>query len=313
MSTNPFVPNTDTAALREAMDRLNAEAAVKWQDPTWRAEKAQEMSETIYWGFQHENLISLLAQVENLSYTGRSTVREVRGLKAYWVALGGYIESSTIHSEVMEIPRDIIGFHVQEFEDKLETNFAESAATLIELGTQRMDAQINSRVLSLFQAAAPYGADNYAEASGVDLTAVNTAIREVRDSATVGLPVIIGRATMTEQILDALLGNSFNGSGFIPETNERLLNLGVIGNYRGVRIITLTNWKDEEDVSFFPANELMVVSPGASKFAFYGGLRTKEFTEQDNWYWHYLVRRDFGGVVHRPERIRRIIDTSITA
>jgi hypothetical protein len=37
---------------------------------------------------------------------------------------------------------------------------------------------------------------------------------------------------------------------------------------------------------------------------------SKEYTELDNWYWHYLARRDFGGVVHRPSRIRRIIDTS---
>jgi hypothetical protein len=41
-------------------------------------------------------------------------------------------------------------------------------------------------------------------------------------------------------------------------------------------------------------------------------MMSKEWTEQDNWYWHYIARRDFGGVVHRPDRARRIVDTSIT-
>jgi hypothetical protein len=311
--SNLFVKNQEKAALREAMDRLNEEAAANWQNPTWRSEKAQEMSETIYLGFEHENLISLLADVETLSYTGRATVRETRGMKAYWLALGGYIESSTIHSEVMEIPRDIIGFHVQEFEDKLETNFAETAATLIELGTQRMDAMINQRVLSLFQEAVPNGDPGYSEAAGLDLNTINAAIRQVRDSANgrIKTPVIIGRPTMTEQVVDVLTGTNNGYNAFLPETNEQLLNVGVIGNYRGVRIISLTNFQDEEDQSFFPANEMIIVSPGASKFAFYGSLRTKDFVEQDNWYWHYLVRRDFGGIVHHPDRIHRLIDTSI--
>jgi hypothetical protein len=311
-----FESNLDTAALIEAKKRLNEEASQKWGDPTWRAEKAQEMSETIYRGFQHENILGLMANVENLSYTGRSTVREVRGLKAFWIALGGYIEASTIHSEVMEIPRDIIGFHVQEFEDKLETNFAETASTLIDLGSQRLDAQINQRALALFQAAVPNTSPYYSAASGVSLNVINTALREVRDAA-FGLGndniTIIGRASMTEQIMDELLGSSSNGAGFLPATNEQLVSRGVIGTYRGANIVTLRNYLDDDDASFFPANELFVIGQDASKFAFYGGLKTKEYVESDNWYWHYLVRRDFGGVVHRPNRVRRIIDTSITA
>ena len=96
-------------------------------------------------------------------------------------------------------------------------------------------------------------------------------------------------------------------------TNEALLRTGVIGTYRGARIITLTNWLDDTDTPFFPANELYVVGDDAAKFAFWGGLMFKEYVEDDNWYWHYLARRDFGGVVHRPNRIRRLIDSSQSA
>lgn len=303
----------ERAELRAQVALVNKDAADNWDDPAWRREMAQQLTETIYMGFQHENLLSLIANTENAPFDGRVFVKEVRGLRAFWVARGGYIEASNLKAQVMELPRDTIGFHVFEFEDKLRTNFAETQTTLVDLGIQRLDAEVNLRVLRLFQAAVPNGSDYYISASGVSLDSLNTALREVRDESRSFELSIIGRSTMTDQIQDELLGTSNNGSGFIPETNEQLVQRGVLGTYRGARIITLKNYKDDQDISFFPANEMYVVSNDASKFAFWGGLLSKEFVEQDNWYWHYLARRDFGGVVHRPERLRRIVDTSQSA
>ena len=80
----------------------------------------------------------------------------------------------------------------------------------------------------------------------------------------------------------------------------------------GNKIITLLDHKDDQDVSFFPANELYVIGKDASKFAWWGGPMTKEYDEDDYWYWHYIFRRDFGGIVHRPERAWRILDSAIT-
>lgn len=299
-------------ALREAAKKLNEEAAEQFGiNPAWRRERAQEMTETIYEGFQHENLLSLLAEVENLPFTGRSFVKEVRGLKAFWLARGGYIEASTLHAEIMEIPRDIIGFHVQEFVEKLETNFAETAATLVDLAIQRMDAEVNRKVLALFQEAVPDTSPYYVEGPGLSLTSLNTALAEVRDVSKTRNVSIIGRPSMTEQIMDELVGPNFNGSGFIPASNEDMVRRGVLGTYRGANIISLTNYLDENDVPFIPANELYVMSNDASKFAFWGGMRSKEYEEEDNWYWHFLAKREFGGIVHRPERLRRIVDTTL--
>jgi hypothetical protein len=300
-------------ALREKIALVNRDAAENWDNPTWRREMAQEMTETIYEGFDHENLLGLMAEVENAPFDGRVFVKEVRGLRAFWVARGGYIEASTMRAQVMEIPRDTIGFHVTEFEDKLRTNFAETQSTLVDLGIRRLDAEVNNRVLSTFQAAIPDTSPYYIDDSGVSLASLNTALREVRDESKVFDLAIVGRSTMTDQIMDELLGTSYNGSGFLPETNEQLVQRGVLGTYRGAKIITLRNFQDDEDVSFFPANEMYVIARDASKFAFWGGLMSKEYVEDDNWYWHYLARRDFGGVVHRPERARRIVDTSLTA
>jgi len=299
----------ERAAYRAKIDRVNAEARDNWSNPQWRREMAQQMTEAIYHGFQHENLLSLMAEVENLPFEGRSFVKETRGLRAFWVARGGYIEASTIHSEIMEIQRDTIGFQVYEFEDKLITNFAETQATLVNLGIQRLDAEINNRVLATFEAAAT-GA-SLVNTADLTLAALNTALSEVRDESNNFNVTIVGRAPMTEKILDLILGG--NGTGYLPTTNESLIRSGVLGQYRGANIVTLKNWKDDTESPFFPGNELYVMSSDASKFAFFGGLMSKEWVEDDNWYWHYLARRDFGGVVHRPERLRRIVDASVSA
>jgi hypothetical protein len=272
---------------------------------------AQELTETIYKGFEHENLLGLMTEVENAPFDGRVFIKQVRGLKAHWVARGGYIESSTLRADVIELPRDTVGFHVEEFEDKLVTNFAETQATLVDLGIQRLDAEVNLRFLRALQAAVPSGSDQYISGAGLSLTALNTALREVRDESRDFTVTIVGRSTMTDQIIDLLTAGP--NSGFIPETNEALLRRGVLGVYRGARIVTLKNYKDADEKPFFPANEMWVIARDASKFAFWGGLKSKEFSEQDNWYWHFLARRDFGGIVHRPRRLRRIIDTSIVA
>lgn len=305
-------------ALQEKINRANEIAAENWDNPQWRREMAQELTETIYLGFEHENLLMYMTQVENADFNARVFLKEVKGLRAFWVARGGYIEASTIKAEVLEIPRDTIGFHVYEFEDKLRTNFAETQATLVELGIQRLDAEVNLRMLSLLQAAVPSNSPYYVSINGLatastGLQSLNSALTAVRDESRDFEVALIGRSTMTDQIIDALMGATSQGVGFFPETNEDLLRRGVLGTYRGAKIITLKNYRDDQDVPFFPANELWVVGRDASKFAFWGGLLSKEFTEDDNWYWHYIARRDFGGVIHRPSRLRRIVDTSVPA
>lgn len=303
----------ERAEVMKAKQAINEEAKENWDDPQWRREMAADLTEVIYEGFDHENLLDLMAEVEYLGSMDRSFVHEVRGLRAFWVGLGGHIHASTLRHEKMEITRETLGFHVSDFEDNLLSNFADSQATLIEHGIKRMDAEVNRRVLSAFQAAIPSGSAYYVSGAGLDLSQLNTAIGAVEDESKTREVVIMGRATMTRQIIDELLGSGNNGAGFLPETNEEMLRRGVLGTYRGARIITLVNHQDSEDISFFPANELYVMAKDASKFAFWGGLKSKDFVEQDNWYWHYLARRDFGGVVHRPERARRIVDTSLPA
>jgi hypothetical protein len=295
-------------ALREKCNELSAYARENWHDPQWRMMMAQALTEAIYKGFETENILDLMSIVERVGDTGRIFMKETRGMRAFWTAKGGYIEASTLQSDVTELVRDMIGFHVYEFEDKLRNNFAETQATLVRLGGQRLDAEIQLRVLRTFQAAVPSSSPYYISGANLSLPALDAAINEVFDETLDGNVLILGRRSMTGQIVDQLTQGGY--TNFLPTMNEDFLRRGVIGTYKGATIATLKNFRDDEDTSFFPGNEMYVIGRDASKFGFWGNPLSKEWTDE-NWYWHYVARQDFGGGVFRPERLRRIVDTSI--
>lgn len=289
----------------ELFEKANEEARKNWDNPAWRAEFAAELTESILLGFDYETLVDRWIATERTDFNGRIFVREATGLKAYYMARGGYIEASELTSEISEVPRDMLGVHVYEFEDKFINNFAESAQTLRDLAVKRMDAEVNRRVHTVLAEALPSGSPYYVATPGLSKPALDLAIREVRDASLDSQIVIAGRSTMVDQIAD------FDGFG--NETKEEIRARGVLGVYRGATIVSLRNFKDEDNVPYIPANECWVMGRDTGKFAFYGGLKSKEYVENNNWYWHYLARRDTGVLVHHPERARRLIDSNQTA
>ena len=302
--------------LKALAEEINAEAAANWpvggQSNDWLASKAQEITNTIYRGFDFVSMLPLLSTVTNEPLNGTVTLKETLGLRAFWLARDSYIEASNLESNTLDMPKDMVGFHVYESEEKLMTNFVETQQTLINLGIKRLDAAINLRVMSLFNEAVDASSDYYITGGGLSLAALDAAIREVRDESESTEVSIIGRETMTGQIVDLLTQDGAYGR-FIPNMNEDFIRRGVLGTYRGANIITLNNYADDQRVPFFPANELYVVAKDSSRFAYFGPLMSKQYNELDNWYWHYLAKREFGGIVHHPERIRRIVDTDIQA
>jgi hypothetical protein len=295
----------DKRAKREIMERANEEARQYWDDSKWRQEFAAELTESILLGFDYETLIDRWIETETTDFNGRISVREATGLKAFWMARGGYIEASQMNAQISEIPRDMIGVHVFEFEDKFINNFTESAQTLRDLAIQRMDAEVNRRVHTVLAEAIPSGSPFYVATPGLSKPALDNAIRAVQDASRTGEVVIVGRPTMVDQIVD------FEGFGM--ETLEEIRQKGVLGNYRGANIVRLRNYKDEDGTPYLPANELWVMARDTGKFAFFGGLKSKEYMDNDNWYWHYIARRDTGLLVYHPERARRLIDSNQSA
>jgi len=292
----------DKREFAKLRDAANEEARANWDNKEWRADFAAELTESILLGFEYETLVDRWIETETTDFNGRIFIREATGLKAFWMARGGQIEASQMSADVSEIPRDMIGVHVSDFEDKFVNNFTESAQTLRDLAIQRMDAEINRRIHTVLTEAIPSGSPYYVATPGLSKAALDNAIRAVQDASRTGEVVIVGRPTMVDQITD------FEGYGV--ETLEEIRQKGVLGTYRGCDIVRLRNFKDEDGQPYLPGNEIWVMGRDTGKFAFFGGLKSKEFEDLDNWYWHYIARRDTGILVHHPERARRLIDSN---
>lgn len=291
----------DNASRLAIMEAANKEARDNWDDPQWRAEFAADLTESILEGFDYETLVDQWIDTERTDFDGRIFIREATGLRAFYMARGGYIEASEMTAEISEVPRDMLGVHVWEFEDKFLTSFAESAQTLRDLSIRRMDAEVNRRIHTVLKEA--LSASYTTTAAGISQSALDAAIARVQDESESGQVVIVGRPTVVNQIA------GFDGFG--NETLEEIRRKGMIGVYHGCNIITLRNFKDENNVAYIPNNELWVMAKDTGKFAFFGGLKSKEFMELDNWYWHYLARRDTGILVHHPERAHLLVDSSV--
>jgi len=293
----------ERAKAMDLIEKVNAEARANWNDPDWRRAMAAVITQSILEGFTYETFYDQLISMERVGFDDRVILEEETGLTVFFIAKGGHIEASAMVSESMELPRDTLGFHVYEFEDKMQSNFAKSASQLRNLAVRRLDWAVNKQVKALIEAGITSGSDYYVSGASLGQTALNTAIREVRDESLTGGITIYGRSTMVDQIADF--------TGFSNEALEEIRMRGRLGTYRGASVVQVRNWKDEEGDSFIPANELYVVGQDAGQFAMYGGLKFKEYSENDNWYWHYIGRQDFGGALTHTERIRRFVDTSI--
>lgn len=309
MSLNALLDNKgrtpeEREAARELREEIDAIAAENWDDPTWRREMAAILTESILEGFDLATFFDQIVDVERVGFDDRVELNEMTGLKVFYTAKGGHIEASALVSETITLPRDTLGFHVYEYEDKLRSGFAETVSRLRNLAVRRLNWGTTNAIKNLAQAAIPSASPYYITGAGISQSALNQAIREVADESTSGVVTIFGRSTMVDQIADF--------PGFADEALEEIRARGRLGRYRGASVIQARDYKDEDGASHVPANEMWVIADDFGKFAFYGGLLSKEYVELDNWYWHYLGRQDFGGVVHRPERARRIVDTSIT-
>lgn len=76
--------------------------------------------------------------------------KDVQGLRAFWISRGGYIEASELREHVLEAPRDIVGFHVSEYEEKLHD--ASFWQELRKMGSERLSTEIALRAQRLCEA-----------------------------------------------------------------------------------------------------------------------------------------------------------------
>jgi len=310
-SIDPWGRNQKVMAEHAALvAKLNQEARDNWDNEAFHRQVAQDIANSLDYGFTFDNLFQTYFQVKNIGEWDREVIRERRGMEVFFTSRGGYIEESQIRTEEWTIPRDTLGFHVSEHDDKLRANFGQTMTDLITLGQARMEAEVNRRIFSLLQTAVPSSGPNYVATAGLTKVELDTAIREVKDAIKPNglgpVPVtIIGRASMVDQISDFNLG-------FDPEATSEIRAKGRLGVYRGANVVQIVNFTDEDANSYIPANELWVFGGTVGQFVNYGGLQVKTWEENTVDYRHYRARKDIGGVIVHPEQARRIVDSTVT-
>ncbi len=310
---DPWGRNANRAAMEEHKAlhaKLNQEARDNWDNESWHRQVAADLASSLDYGFVFNNIFSQYIETVNVGEFEQVYIKERRGMKVFYTSRGGYIDESQLRTEQWELPRDTLGFHVSEHIDKLRADFATQIGELATKGEARMEAEVNRRVLTLAQTAIPSTSPYYIATSGLTATILNTAIRQVRDAlqpdGSGPVPVtVIGRAAMVDKIADFV-------PAFSPIAIEEVRQRGFVGTYRGANVLVQQQYVDEDGLNYINANELWVLGGTAGKFAIYGGTQVKSWDENTVDYRHYRARRDIGGLVHHPEQMIRIVDSSVT-
>lgn len=303
----------DIAAYERAKAELNQEAQANWDNPQWHREQAAILSERWDYGFKFDHLFPTYFEVRNVGPFDTIDIKERRGLQVFWTARGGYVEESQLRTERYTMERDTIGFHVSEFEEKLQANYAETIEELAELGFQRMDAEVNRRMFNLLQAAVPPASPYYEDlGAGLDKATLDTAIRDVADSVKPvngSMPpiTIAGRARMIDEISDVVTDAS---ALFDPEGTAEVRRMGRLGVYRGANVVRLQNYTDENDMPYIPDNELWVFGGTVGIFGKFGGTKTKSWVENTSDYYHLRSTAAVGALIHHPDQCRRLVITA---
>lgn len=301
-------------AKAEARAALNKQAQERWDDPSFHREMAALISTRLDWGFEFNNAFNNYIEVQTVGATDQVEITERRGIEVFWTARNGYIDETQLQTNRWTLPRDTIGFHVSEFEDKLKANYGETLETVIGLAERRMDAEINRRIFTMMQTAIGVSSPYYVNAtSGLTKEILDTAVTEVADvmqpdnvDFRTGI-TILGRRAAIDMVIDVA---SASGPGLYDQNlSDEVRRTGRIGTYKGANVQVLDNYGDADGVSYFSENELWIFGGQVGKFVFYGGSTTKSWTEDDVDYVHYRSRRDCGGLVYRPEMARRVVIT----
>lgn len=90
------------------------------------------------------------------------TLKTNDGLQAYWVARGGFIDSSQVRERVFEVKRDTVGFNIAEFTEHLTPNKVDE---ITEYGFKTLRDEIVRRSVRLLQVGAEAKTRNFDQRS----------------------------------------------------------------------------------------------------------------------------------------------------
>lgn len=198
----------------------------------------------------------------------RQFVLEAKGIKAYWVPNGGHVDTSSFSENVMELPRDNIGFHIVEIEKRFRTR----REVIEKLAVQAVRAQIANRLFTLFEKSGPL--ENKVQVLG-------------RSSSHYGVSYMEKTLLAAGAINPRIIG-----------TSAAIKLLDVTQPHLKVDI------KDGNNESVLPNNRTFFVPSNAYKMVLFNSPETQ--FSIDNGYVDFQMKWALSAVIHHPELIRTI-------
>lgn len=291
--------------------QLNEIARQEWGNPTWHREQAALIGESVDLGFNNglTGVFDGVLDTRTIGLTDTVRIKLRHGLEIFSVAEGSYVDESTLETDHFTLGRDTFGWHVVATEQDALADWAETFADLIRLARLKEGMEVVRRQYALLDAAIPSSSPYFVDASGgLTATIMGAAVTDVFDAprkftsplATNSQIQIVGRAAAVDELTGM--------SGFTQSENslDEIRALGYLGTFKGAAVRRLSNFVDEDDNSFFPSDELWVISPGAGRFVLYGGTRPNGWVEPALRKVHTDTRRTVGGAVFQPQVVRRI-------
>lgn len=313
-------PNREKAAELDALKKeLDEEAKENWDSPQWHREVAATISSTLTYSYQFNFSTGPYFDTRNVGeFDDVEIVEERDGVKVFYTARGGYIEESQPKRNRYKVPRDTMGFHVSEFEDKVRAGFSESVDMVSSQGRTALNTEANRRLFTVLNASISVGAGNETDAGGtLTKLMVDDALISVRDALRPDpqgpVPVtIIGRAASVDLLTELTSNHSWGGGanfGLNESAAEEARRNGYIGTYKGANVVVLVNYADADGNSYVEDDSLWVLGGNAGVFVNYGGVRSKTWIENTSDYWHLRARQDTGVLVNQPQLVHKISDT----
>lgn len=308
-----YIPKSRSVAFdgekATAAKTVNEAAAANWGDPKWHREQAAVIGEVIDEKFDRgPNPFAGVINTVTVGYADVKTIKLRRGLQVFGVATGGYVDESTLQTDIYTMGRDSFGWHIVATEEDALSDWAETTASIRQLATMKEEQEILRRQYALLDEAVTSSSAYFVDGTGgLTKPMLDDAINAVFDAPRYEVPLalnsqiqIIGRASAVDQIADL--------PNFTPSENalDEIRATGFLGTYKGARVVRLQNFTDEDGTSYFPEDELWVVSPGAGQFVLYGGTRPNGWVEPALRKAHMDSRRTVGGAVYQPQVVRRI-------
>lgn len=228
-------------------------------------------------------------------------------MRVYWHEPGSYAPRTSVFQRVFTLTTEMLSAH-PEFEiTQLRAGRYGTIADQASSAREAILGAINARVWNtLVGSIATSGVPNYAAAAGgVTKTVLDAAITYVNDQPGGGAKAIIGRRTVLDKILDFNI-STYEVGAFDDATKRQIIQTGSLGQYRGVPIIGLPQWRDANGRATISSENIIVVGGGSGKFVVAQNLESMDDIDIDTLVWHMHMWTKVGCAVFFPERNYRI-------